>query len=260
MISTLISALVIAIGLNLFAFIFAYKNQTDKLTDVTYALTFALLAGYYWFSAEGANDAYKLSLMFMIVIWSIRLGSYLFFRVMIKGKDDRFDGWRDDLKKYLRFWVLQGCSVWVLSIPFIIGLTKPKEAILAIQNNKVVMLGMAIWMIGFFIEALADRQKFRFRLNPENEGKFMNRGLFSIVRFPNYAGEILVWVGVFITVSPLLEGLEWLSVVSPLWITFLLVRLNGIPFLERSNKKRYAHQKEFLEYEANTKKLIPFIY
>ena len=85
------------------------------------------------------------------------------------------------------------------------------------------MTGMAIWTVGFFVEALADRQKFRFRLNPENVGKFMNNGLFRIVRFPNYSGEIMVWVGIFVVVSPLLEGLEWLSIISPLWIIFLLV-------------------------------------
>ena len=106
MISPLLTGLGIAIGLNLFVFIFAFRNQTDKLTDITYAITFALLAGFFWYSADGANDAYKLSLMFMVVIWAIRLGSYLLFRVMIKGKDDRFDEWRNDFKRYLRFWVL----------------------------------------------------------------------------------------------------------------------------------------------------------
>tara|TARA_B100000497_G_scaffold126617_1_gene165952 strand:+ start:2505 stop:3287 length:783 start_codon:yes stop_codon:yes gene_type:complete len=260
MISPLLTGLGIAIGLNLFVFIFAFRNQTDKLTDITYAITFALLAGFFWYSADGANDAYKLSLMFMVVIWAIRLGSYLLFRVMIKGKDDRFDEWRNDIKRYLRFWVLQGCSVWILSIPFIIGLTKSTEEIELIQNNKIVMFGMALWMVGFFIEAMADRQKFKFRLNPANDGKFMNKGLFSIVRFPNYTGEILVWLGIFLTVVPLLKGLEWLSIISPIWIAFLLIGLSGIPFLERSNKKRYGDQKEFQDYKQNTKRLLPYIY
>jgi len=260
MTSPILIGLGIAIVLNMIVFIFAFKNQTDKLTDITYALTFALLAGFFWYKYGGSDDAYKLSLFFMIVIWALRLGSYLLTRVMIKGSDHRFDEFRDNFKRYLRFWVIQGVSVWVVSLPFIIGLSKSAEEVAAIQGSKWVMAGMAIWMIGFFIEALSDRQKFRFRLNPENEGKFMGRGLFSIVRFPNYLGEIMVWLGVFIAVIPLLQGLEWLSVISPLWIIFLLVGLSGIPFLERSNAKRYGDQKEFQEYKAKTKKLIPYIY
>jgi steroid 5-alpha reductase family enzyme len=256
----LLTTLAIAILLNLFVFVFAFKNQTDKLTDITYALTFIALALFGWYTSEGRMDVYKLTLLFMVGIWAFRLGSYLFFRVMIKGKDHRFDEFRHNFKRYLRFWVLQGLSVWLISIPFLIALGKPAEEVQNLEGNSIVMIGMLIWVVGFVIEAISDRQKFKFRLDQSNDGQFMNKGLFSIIRYPNYLGEMMVWIGIFITAVPLLVGLEWLSILSPLWICVLLLFISGIPFLERSNKKRYGHLESFQKYKAETSKLIPYIY
>lgn len=254
------TSLAIALVLNLIVFLVAYEKQTDKLTDITYALTFIIIALYSWWAGEDDNGVYKITLLFMVLIWAVRLGSYLFVRVNIKGKDHRFDAFRNKFRRYLRFWILQGISIWIVSLPFIMGLSKSIAEINEIRGNFIVTLGMAVWIAGFLLESIADRQKFRFRLNPANEGKFMNRGLFNVIRYPNYLGEMLIWIGVFMSVIPLLRGLEWLSIISPLWICILLIFLSGIPFLERSNEKRYAHLKEFQIYKERTSKLIPFIY
>ena len=258
--SIILISLVIAVVLNLVVFAFAFWQQTDKVTDLTYALTFALLAGYAWYTGEDRQSTYKMTLLFMVVIWAFRLGSYLFTRVLIKGKDHRFDEWRHNFLRFLRFWVLQGLSVWLVSLPFLIGLSKPAESVAAIEGHWLVITGMVMWVAGFLIESIADRQKFRFRLDKSNDGQFMSKGLFSVVRYPNYLGEMMVWVGVFLAVAPMMEGMEWLSIISPLWICTLLLFISGIPLLERSMKKRYGDQKNYQQYRKNTKKLIPYIY
>ena len=253
MISPLLTALLIALVLNLLVFLIAFKKQTDKLTDITYSLTFVVICCYMWYSNGASTDLYNVILLFMVAFWAIRLGSYLFFRVLIKGKDHRFDAFRHEFPRYIRFWILQGVSAWLIALPVLIALGKDAEAIANLEGHPLVMVGMIMWVVGFLIESIADRQKFKFRLNPNNNGKFMNKGLFSVVRYPNYLGEMLVWIGVFLAVVPLLHGIEWISIISPLWVCTLLLFISGIPFLERSNKKRYAHLPEFQEYKSKTK-------
>ena len=260
MLSSVLLGLFIALVLNIGIFFIAFNYQTDKLTDITYASTFALLAAYFWYFSDGNNTTYKIALFLLPLIWAIRLGAYLFIRILTKGKDHRFDKFRHIFKRFFRFWLLQGMSVWIVSLPFIVGLTVSPESFEFSISDTWLIIGVTCWIFGFLIESIADYQKFRFRNNPENQGKFMDKGLFSIVRFPNYLGEMMVWISIFMLVAPVLQGLQWLVIISPLWICFLLLKVSGIPFLERSNKKRYGHLPDFQDYKANTKKLIPYIY
>lgn len=258
--SPILLGLILATSFNLLIFLLAFKLQTDKLTDITYSLTFALLALYFWYTGAGRNEFYKLALMAMPVIWAVRLGTYLLRRVITKGKDHRFDSFRHNFVRFGRFWLLQGVSTWIVSLPAIIGLSASLEEMEVASNSPLMPIGIGIWAVGFIIESIADAQKFNFRMNPANEGKFMAEGLFSIVRFPNYTGEMMCWIGVFLAVIPVLQGMEWASIISPIWISFLLLFLSGIPFLERSNKKRYGHLPEFQTYKKETNKILPFIY
>ncbi len=258
--SPILLALIVSVAINLFVFIFAYRLQTDKLTDITYACTFALLALFFWWRGMEKYSLFKVALLTMVVIWAIRLGMYLLRRVMLKGKDHRFDAFRHIFVRYLRFWMLQATSIWVIALPYIVGLSATAEEVSMVEQSPLLYIGITIWAVGFLIETIADAQKFKFRMNKVNDGKFMDKGLFSIVRFPNYTGEIFVWVGVFLTLIPILQGVEWATIISPLWIIFLLTSLSGVPFLERSNDKRYGHLPEFQAYRKNTKKMIPYLY
>ena len=253
-------ALFLSIVVNLLVFIFAFKFQTDKLTDITYATTFAVIALTFLFWYGDSNNLYQPLIALMPLVWALRLGAYLLKRVMLKGKDHRFDEFRHVWWKFGRFWIIQGVSIWVIALPFIVALSStPEQANSALQALSFP-IGIAIFLIGFLIETVADFQKFKYRSDPSNEGNFMAGGLFSIVRFPNYTGEIMVWLGIFIACIPVLTGLEWATIVSPIWIIGLLVGLSGIPFLEKSNKKRYGHLEDFQTYKKNTKKLLPWIY
>lgn len=259
-VNSILLSLIISIVFNLFVFFIAYKKQTDKLTDITYSLTFIIVTLALLFLNKNELHNYHFILVTMIVIWALRLGSYLFRRILIKGKDDRFDGFRHRFTGFGKFFILQAVSIWIVSLPFVLALnTSQAEASIA-YDNICMPIGVTIFIVGWIIETIADAQKFKFRSNPKNEGRFMSLGLFKIVRFPNYTGEILLWIGVFIYCAPILGGIKWLAIISPIWIITLLLFISGIPFLEKSNQERYGHLESFMWYKSNTKKLIPGIY
>ena len=253
-------SLFVSVAFNLLIFLFAFKYQTDKLTDITYAFTFGLIALVFFYLYHENTHPYRMILAAMPVLWAIRLGAYLFRRVLLKGKDHRFDVFRHIWWRFGRFFIIQGVSIWVIALPYTVALSSTTEQVDYAYQSICLPIGATIFLLGFLIETIADAQKFKFRSDPINEGKFMAEGLFSIVRFPNYTGEIMLWTGIFIATIPVLKGIEWATIISPIWIAGLLIGLSGIPFLERSNQKRYGHLDAFQKYKKDTKKLIPGMY
>lgn len=256
----LVLSFIISMTINVIVFIIAYKYQTDKLTDLTYSFTFLLITIAFFFFAGTVDHIYRVLIALMPSLWSIRLGSYLFTRVLTKGKDHRFDEMRPVWWRFGSFWVIQGVSIWVILLPVVIALTATQAQVEEASLSVSLPIGAAIFLFGLLVETIADAQKFKFKTTAGNDGKFMAEGLFSIVRFPNYTGEILVWLGIFIACTPVLTGLEWLAMISPVWITSLLLGLSGIPLLEKSNEEKYGHLPAFQQYRASTAKLIPGVY
>ena len=121
-------------------------------------------------------------------------------------------------------------------------------------------VGWTIWLGGMLLEVVADYQKYTFRSNPANRDKWISHGLWSVVRYPNYLGEILLWTGLFISASSTFEGADYLSVISPLFVAFLLTKVSGVPLLEHQNMKRWKDNPEFLLYVQRTPKMIPFVW
>lgn len=129
------------------------------------------------------------------------------------------------------------------------------------QLNWKQKVGWSLFAVGFFIEALADHQKSNFRANPDNAGQFISTGLWSVVRHPNYLGEIILWSGLGIAALPSLRGLErWSALVSPVFISLLLTQVSGIPMLEKSGFKRWGADSRYQQYLRNTPRLLPFIW
>lgn len=250
----LLIAFIIIFALNMTAYLWAFRKQTDHLTDLTYNLSFFLLAIILWFKGGDFGDL-KNVLLAMVLLWSFRLGIYLFTRIKRIGSDERFDAFRESRKGFFKFWLLQSVSIWILSLPFIIVFSKGQ-----IESGIVHMIGGGIWFLGWILESIADQQKAIFKKKEENKGKFIKIGLYKFLQYPNYTGEILCWIGIFIFCAPYLNGVEWLAIVSPLWIICLLVFISGIPLLEKSSQEKYGHLPEFSGYKSKTKKLIPFIY
>jgi len=251
MLQILITSLIIITLVNIAAYIWAYFKQSDHLTDISYSLCFIGLATFLLFT-NGTLSLGRVILFLMVCLWGIRLGGFLFYRIHSMGKDYRFDEFRSSWTGFLKFWILQSVSIWIISLPIIIALSK--------SDISFYVIGFIVWLIGWILEAVADFQKFTFKSKPENKEKFIRTGLYSIVRHPNYLGEVLCWVGVFIDVIPVLSGWEWLTIISPIWVIVLLLFVSGLPLLDKNAVKKYSHDPDYQKYRKNTKAVFPGLY
>jgi steroid 5-alpha reductase family enzyme len=104
---------------------------------------------------------------------------------------------------------------------------------------------------------VADNQKGRFKADPANQGKFISTGLWAKSRHPNYFGEIVLWIGVLLIAVPVLEGWQWVALLSPVFVALLLVKGSGVPLLEAKADKKWGGQPDYEAYKKNTPVLIP---
>ncbi|MBK9256549.1 MAG: DUF1295 domain-containing protein [Saprospiraceae bacterium] len=251
MITVLLSSLLIITAVNVAAYIWAFFKQSDHLTDISYSLCFIGLTAYLLIS-EGSLTPGRLMLFAMVFLWGCRLGGFLFYRIHKMGKDYRFDAFRSSWAGFLKFWILQSISIWIISLPIIMGMSK--------TTLSFSLVGFLIWMAGWITESVADYQKFRFKSSSINKDRFISTGLYRFVRHPNYTGEILCWVGVFIYVVPALNGMEWLSIISPIWIVALLLFISGIPLIDKNAEIKYGNDPTYKAYRSSTKALIPGVF
>ncbi len=187
----------------------------------------------------------------MIVFWALRLGSYLFYRINKLGKDVRFDKIRTDFKKFFMFWVFQGISVFIISVNAIVLFSKEN-----LTFNYLSVIGVLLWTVGLSIEAIADIQKFKFK--QKNIKTWTNIGLWKYSRHPNYFGEMLCWVGVFVYSLFYLNLTNVLySIVSPLFIIFLLLFVSGVPTIEKKYDNKFKDNKDYQKYKQKTNLLLP---
>lgn len=241
--------LLISLAIQFVLFIPAFLFKTDKLTDLSYSLTFLLLVGIAFFSTDFSWQA--LILFSMIALWALRLGTYLFIRILFMGKDKRFDEYRDNFLLFLRFWVLQGLTVWVVLLSsFLFFNQTPRFTILS-------LIGLLVWLAGFIIESFADAQKFVFIRSKKNVGRWIHSGLWAYSRHPNYFGEILCWLGVFLfVVSSLSLTQSLIAFISPLFIAIILIFGTGLPPLEKSADKKWGHNSAYRKYKKETSILV----
>ncbi|CAI5489488.1 unnamed protein product [Closterium sp. Naga37s-1] len=190
----------------------------------------------------------------LVVIWGLRLGLFLLFRILAWGEDHRFDQTRNNVLQFAIFWVFQAVWVWVVSLPVtIVNATVTRNPPL----GPVDALGCALWAAGVLLEGAADQQKLRFKADAANRGHWCDVGVWSWSRHPNYCGEILAWVGVLVVSSAVLQGWQWVAVASPLFTATILLFLSGMPLLEESANKKFGQRADYLQYRANTSPLIP---
>jgi len=234
------------------AFVPAYLNQTEKFYDLTGSLTY-LTVMVVAVLLSGAFDARSLLLLALVVIWAVRLGSFLFRRIQRAGVDERFDDIKPSFVRFLLTWTLQ--ALWVS-----LTLAAALAAITSVDKpgfDGLAVFGLLVWVLGFGIEVVADRQKKLFRAAPENKGRFINTGLWSWSRHPNYFGEIVLWVGVAIIAVPVLNGWQYVTLISPLFVILLLTRVSGVPMLEKRADEKWGGQADYEAYKARTSVLVP---
>lgn len=237
-----------SMGFNLIMFIPAFLFKTDKLTDISYSLTFIFLSAYGLFSSDGSP--YHIILLLMICAWAMRLGGYLLYRIHEMGRDKRFDEMRESFPRFLGFWLLQGLTVFIVMLPSFFFYNASSEW------SYISAIGVLIFILGLVIESIADMQK----LKDKNSGnsKWTDSGLWSLVRHPNYTGEIMVWLGVFLFCIP---GLDLIGIfvgsLSPLFIFIMLRFVSGVPLIEKSQRNRWGEDPEFIRYKSRTGMFIP---
>jgi len=242
---------VVALAVNAAFFAIAATRRTDVVTDLSYSLSFAVLAIVLPFL--GAHEPIQLAASLLVLVWAARLGVYLFRRILRIKVDHRFDGMRDNPLRFARFWLLQAISVAVIMLPvsYLLGRdTAPGFGLWTLA-------GATIWAVGLVIESVADAQKSAFKARDENRGRFISSGLWRYSRHPNYFGEMLVWWGLFVYSVPFFDGAAFAVVIGPLFVTLLLLFVSGIPLLERSADEKHGDDPAYREYKRATSILVP---
>lgn len=233
-------------------FIPAYVLQSEKFFDLTGSITYIAIITLALIFSTGV-DGRTILLWALVVIWALRLGTFLFRRVQKAGKDDRFDEIKPSFIRFLNVWTIQALWVTFTMAAALVGITTVNRK----ELDIFAILGLLVWIFGFAFEVVADAQKSRFNANPENKGKFIQTGLWSRSRHPNYFGEIVLWIGVAIIALPVLQGWQWVALISPIFVTLLLTRVSGVPLLEKKADQKWGGQEDYEAYKKRTPVLIP---
>ena len=211
------------------------KKRND-IADTAWGLGFILVTIYNLLF----NPSFKLLISLILVsIWGLRLAIHIYNRNKNKKEDYRYKQWKNNA--YLKVFITQGFFMWLICWPIIFSQ----------QNlNWLNILGIFIWIVGFYFEATADKQLKEFINNPNNKGKIMQSGLWANSRHPNYFGEVTMWWGIWlINLNP-----NWWTIIGPLTITFLILKVSGVPLLE----KKYEGNPEFEKYKKKVSVFIPW--
>lgn len=243
---------ILAFAINWVAFIPAFIFQTEKFFDLTGSITYTTVT-LVAVLLSPVQDARTYLLMVLVILWAARLGTFLFKRVLKAGKDGRFDDLKPNFLRFLSVWTLQGLWVTFTMAAALVAITTAAKKPIGV----FAVVGLMIWLIGFAFEVIADAQKTKWRAKPENKGKFIDVGLWGKSRHPNYFGEIVLWLGVAIIALPVLQGWQFVALISPVFVTILLTKISGVPLLEKRADEKWGGQEDYEEYKKNTPVLIP---
>ena len=219
------------------------KNVTivDSLWGIGFVMitwnTFSMGDGYY-----GRN----LLIAVLTTAWGMRLAGYLTWRTWGKLEDHRYGSWREKagpsfwwVSLFKVFW-LQAIFLWVISLV----LQKAQLATTPARLTAIEIIGLLVWSIGFFFELVGDWQLARFKSDPENRGRVMDQGLWALSRHPNYFGEFLIWWGFFLVALATPDS--WWTIISPVIVTLVLLKMTGIPITEKALKSRRPGYEDYI--------------
>lgn len=250
---------ILASGLALIAgyvslfWLISLRLKNASIIDIGWGLGFVLLAWlYFWLTPQGWLPR-SLLITALVSIWGLRLSIHILRRNRGQPEDFRYRKWRAESgaawwwQSYVRVFLLQGGLLWIISAPLLAAQVSPTPARLSLLD----LLGAGIWLVGFLFEAVGDAQLARFKADPANRGKIMERGLWRYTRHPNYFGDAAQWWGFFLIAA---AAGGWWTVFSPLLMTALLLRVSGVSLLERTLSTRPG----YAEYAARTSAFFPW--
>ena len=230
----------------------SYLARTERFFDLTGSVTYIAVTLGVLLLARGW-DARRVLLAVLVLVWAVRLGTFLFGRVSRSGADDRFDEIKGSFPRFLAVWTIQGLWVSVTAAAAWIAISASRQ----VDIDVFAVVGFLLWAAGLAVEVIADRQKSRFRADPAHRGRFISTGLWSRSRHPNYFGEILLWIGVAVIALPVLQGWQWVGMVSPVFVAVLITRVSGVPLLEAKADAKWGGQPDYEEYKQTTPVLVP---
>lgn len=245
------------IGIQWIFFIHAggfFKNErTEKFYDIMGSVTF--VSTIVINSVISKHYSIRIALLnSLVLIWTIRLGAFLFTRIKNNnGVDSRFTEIKKNNYRFFMTWTLQGVWVFITLLPLLIITQRESD----LQFKVLDYIGCSLFFCGFLFETIADYQKLRFRSDSENKEKFIKSGLWKYSRHPNYFGEILLWLSFALIAFS--GSLSYAVFISPVFVALLLIFVSGIPLLEKSADERFGDSEEYKIYKKSTPVLIPFI-
>ena len=244
-------AVFLAFAIQWIAFIPAYIFQTEKFYDLTGSITYLSVI---WYSLTYSSEYFanlnlaNLLTVILITLWALRLGSFLFMRIHKDGEDKRFRTIKPSASQFFMTWSLQGLWVSLCSMCALTAISTDTGLIV----NPIFFIGLVLFVFGFLLEIIADKQKSKFRSIPENKDKFITSGLWARSRHPNYFGEIVLWTGIAVMSFSSLEGLQYLTLISPIFTYLLLVYISGVRMLEARGDIKWADNEDYKNYKKNT--------
>lgn len=192
-----------------------------------------------------------------VALWALRLGSLLVYRVVRTGGDSRFEAALKSPPLYLVYWMMQ--AVWIfatLSSTLWLNGVAPAASVPAFWGSDAV--GAVLFAAGFTLETVADAQKLAWKLDPANRGRWIDVGVWSLARYPNYAGEMTLWWGLWLLAMPTFgRSGAWATVVGPIFVAALLLKVSGIPLQEAQAAARWGDDAAYKAYVARTRLLVP---
>ncbi len=240
---------------NWLAYIPAVIAKTEKYYDLTGAFTYITTMGLAVFLAQPLGLRATVAAV-LVVIWSLRLGLFLFARVKRDKGDSRFDEIKTNPVRFFLTWTLQASWVVLTAACALAMITATSTK----GWDIFATIGLILWVVGFGVEVTADNQKSKFRRNAENKSKFIKTGLWGRSQHPNYFGEILLWIGIAVMALPILTGAAWAALISPFFVTFLLTKVSGVNLLQKAGLKKWGDDPAYMAYRENTPKLIPKLF
>ncbi len=243
MTEVLLTAAVVVAVFQLTSWLLSLPLRNTSIVDIGWGLGFVAVAWASRFVADGV-DARQNLLVLLTTIWGVRLAAYLAWRNGIRDEDFRYVAMRKRRSNFAlsSLWVvfgLQGVVMWIVSLPVQAGQVPDTPGLGLIDG-----LGVALWIVGFGFESIGDLQLARFKADPANQGRVMDRGLWRYTRHPNYFGDFCVWWGLGLIAAA--TGTAAWSLVGPALISFMLLRVSGVTMLERSLKKRRPGYEDYV--------------
>ena len=245
----------IAFALQWLAFIPAYVFQTEKFYDLMGSITYLSVM---WFSLASTSEQFtalngaNIAIVLLITLWALRLGTFLFMRIHKDGEDKRFRSIKPSATQFFMTWTLQGLWVSMCSMCALTAISSETGVVM----NTLFYIGLGLFIYGFCTEIIADNQKSKFRSIPENKDKFITTGLWAKSRHPNFFGEIVLWAGIAVMSFSSLHGLQYLTLISPVFTYLLLVYVSGVRMLEARADKKWGQDEEYVKYKSKTSVLM----